>query len=138
MKKVLCLAWLVVLLATGISSAKVPDLLGRWTGSWSGYDEGKGYSNSNASGIINYTFVEQKDRIFAGNLTIMLKDGTEINQGFAGAIGLDNKTLYIIELDLGYSLGTVISNNEIELMFLTDGENASVAIDELHRVKNDI
>jgi hypothetical protein len=134
MKKVLCLVSLVVLLVTGIYAAEIPDLLGKWTGSWSGYDEGKGYSNSTTGGTINYTFSEQKDRIFAGNLTIMLKDGTEIDKGFAGAIGLDNKTLYITEFDLGYTLGTVISNDEIELIFLRDGAKASVAIDDLHRV----
>jgi hypothetical protein len=133
MKRVLCLASLVTLLATGFCTAEIPGLLGRWTGSWIGHDEGKGHSNSTVSGIINYTFMEQKGRIFAGNLTIMLEDGTEFNEGFAGAIGSDNKTLYITEFDLGYALGTVVSNDEIELIFLTDGENASVAIDELHR-----
>jgi hypothetical protein len=135
MKKILCLALLVLVLSTGICAAKVPDLLGKWTGSWSGYDEGKGYSNSTASGIINFTFLEQMDRIFAGNLTINLKNETEIGEGFAGAIGLDNKTLYITEFNKGYSLGTIISNDEMELIYLTDGKNASVAIDKLHRIK---
>ncbi len=134
MKKILCLALLVLVLSTGICAAKVPDLLGKWTGSWSGYDEGKGYSNSTASGIINFTFLEQMDRIFAGNLTINLKNETEIGEGFAGAIGLDNKTLYITEFNKGYSLGTIISNDEMELIYLTDGKNASVAIDKLHRI----
>lgn len=134
MRKFWCLILLVVLLTTGICAAKVPDLLGKWMGSWSGYDEGKGYSNLTDSGTINFTFMEQKDRIFAGNLTINLKNGTEINEGFAGAIGLDNKTLNIAEFNKGYALGTVISNDEIELIYLGDGKNGSVAIDELHRV----
>lgn len=134
MRKFWCLILLVVLLTTGICAAKVPDLLRKWMGSWSGYDEGKGYSNLTDSGTINFTFMEQKDRIFAGNLTINLKNGTEINEGFAGAIGLDNKTLNIAEFNKGYALGTVISNDEIELIYLGDGKNGSVAIDELHRV----
>jgi len=50
-------------------------------------------------------------------------------------IGLDNKTLYIAEFDKGYTLGTVISNDEIELIYLADGENGSVAIDRLYRIK---
>jgi hypothetical protein len=135
MKKILCLALLILIfLATGICAAKVPDLLGKWTGSWSGYDEGKGFSNWNASGTINFTFMEQTDRIFAGNLTINLKNKTAISEGFAGAIGLDNKTLYVTQFNKGYSLGTIISNDEMELIYLTDGKNASVAIDRLHRI----
>ena len=133
MKKIWCLV-LLVFLANGICAAKVPDLLGKWTGSWSGYDEGKGYSNLTESGTINFNFMGQKDRIFNGTLTIDLRDGTKINEDFAGAIGLDNKTLNIAEFDKGYALGTVISDNEIELIYLVDGKNGSVAVDELRRV----
>jgi hypothetical protein len=48
---------------------------------------------------------------------------------------LDNKTLNIAEFGKGYSSGTIVSNDEIELIYLADGEDGSVAIDELHRVK---
>jgi hypothetical protein len=136
MKQIWCLVLLVlVFLAMGISAAEVPDLLGIWTGSWSAYDEGKGYSNSTENGSIIFTFLEQDDRIFAGNITIKPENETEIGEGFAGAIGLDNRTLYIAEFDKGYALGTFISNDEMELIYLADGENASVAIDQLHRIK---
>ena len=135
MKQIWCLTLLVlVFLATGISAAEVPDLLGIWTGSWSGYDEGKGYSNLTENVSIIFTFLEQDDRIFAGNITIKPENETEIGEGFAGAIGLDNRTLYIAEFDKGYALGTFISNDEMELIYLADGENASVAIDQLHRI----
>ena len=124
----------LVFLATGITAAKVPDLQGNWTGSWSGYDDGKGYSNVSENGSILFNFEEQKDRLFIGNLTIKLKNET-VDSGLAGAIGLDNKTLYISEFKKGYSLGTIISNDEMELIYLADGKNASVAIDRLHRIK---
>ena len=124
----------LVFLATGITAAKVPDLQGNWTGSWSGYDDGKGYSNVSENGSILFNFEEQKDRLFAGNLTIKLKNET-FASGFAGAIGLDNKTLYISQFDKGYSLGTVISNDEMELIYLSDGKRGSVAIDRLYRIK---
>jgi hypothetical protein len=68
-------------------------------------------------------------------MTILLENETEIGKGFAGAIGLDNKTLYIAEFDKGYALGTIISNDEIELIYLMDGEGGSVAIDRLYRIK---
>jgi len=135
MKKILSFALLVlVFLATGISAAKVPDLQGNWTGSWSGYNDGKGYSNVSENGSILFNFEEQKDRLFIGNLTIKLKNET-FASGFAGAIGLDNKTLYISQFDKGYSLGTIISNDEMELIYLSDGKGGSVAIDRLYRIK---
>jgi hypothetical protein len=136
MKQILCLTLLIlVFLATGISAAEVPDLLGIWTGSWSAYDEGKGYSNLTENISIIFTFLEQNDRIFAGNIKIKPENETEISEGFAGAIGLDNETLYIAEFDKGYAMGTFISNDEMELIYLADGENASVAIDRLYRIK---
>jgi hypothetical protein len=135
MKKI-CYFTLMVLvsLVTGICAAEVPDLLGKWNGSWTSYDEGKGLHNMTKNESLIFAFTEQKGRIFAGNLTIMLENATEIDEGFAGAVGLDNKTLSISEFDEGYALGTIISNNDIELIYLKDGKNASVAIDELHRL----
>jgi hypothetical protein len=136
MKKNSSLTLLVlVFLATGICAADVPDLLGNWTSSWSGYDEDVGYSDSTDNRPINFTFTEQEGRIFSGNLTYKLENETEVGKGFAGAIGLDNKTLYIAEFGKGYSLGTIVSNDEIELIYLTDGKNGSVAIDRLIRIK---
>jgi hypothetical protein len=122
-------------LATGICAAEVPDLRGNWTGTWSAYDEGVGFSNLTESGGFIIAFEEQTDRIFAGNITYKLDNGTDVVEGFAGAIGLDNKTLYIAEFEKGYSLGTLISSDEMELIYLEDGENGSVAIDKLHRIK---
>jgi hypothetical protein len=134
MKKILSFALLMlVFLATGISAAKVPDLQGNWTGSWSGYDDGMGYSNLSENGSILFNFEEQKDRLFVGNLTIKVKNET-FASGFAGAIGLDNKTLYISQFDKGYSLGTIISNDEMELIYLSNGKGGSVAIDRLYRI----
>jgi hypothetical protein len=86
------------------------------------------------NGSILFNIDEQKDRLFAGNLTITLKNETEA-AGFAEAIGLDNKTLYISQFDEGYSLGTMISNDEMKLVYLADGKGGWVAIDNLHRIK---
>jgi hypothetical protein len=137
MKKTLSFVLLVlVFLSTGITAAKVPDLQGNWTGSWSGYEDGKGYPNLSENGSILYNIDDQKDRLFAGNLTIMLKNETvKASGGFAGAIGLDNKTLFVTRFEKGYSLGTIISNDEIELVYLSDGKGGWVAIDKLYRIK---
>lgn len=136
MKKI-CLFVLLplVFLATGICAAEVPDLLGKWAGSWSSYDEGNGFTNGTEQAAMAFDFTGQEGRIFAGNLTIEMGNDTLSKEGFAGAIGLDNKTLYIAEFDRGYAIGTIVSKDEIELIYLTDGENASVAIDTLRRIE---
>lgn len=132
MKRILSFTFLALLLAIGISSAEIPNLQGNWTGSWNGYGEGDGHPNW-ANGSINLTITSQKERIFSGNLTVNFQKVTT-SDGFAGAIGLDNKTFYLAEFEKGYALGTIISSDKIEYIYLADGENASVAIDELHRV----
>ena len=136
MKKIWCFALLVlVFLATGICAAEVPDLLGKWTGleSWYGAVNGSAKLAENES--LNVTVVEQKNRLFTGNLTYKSENGTEIVEGFSGAIGLDNKTLYFAEFNEGYDMGTIISNDEIELIYLQDGKMAETTIGRLHRIK---
>ena len=80
------------------------------------------------NGSISLVITEQNDRLFTGNLTAML-NGEEIVKGLAGAIGLDNKALYIAEFDQGYDIGTIISKDEIELIYLADGETGRAFID---------
>lgn len=135
MKKILIVAlFALVLSATGISAAKVPDLLGNWTGleSWYGVMNGSVKLTENQS--INVTVAEQKDRLIAGTLTYKLENGTEIVEGFSGAIGPDNKTLYFAEFREGYDIGTIISQDEMELIYLQDGKMAETTIGRLHRI----
>ena len=39
------------------------------------------------------------------------------------------------EYDGGYDVGTVLSSDTIELLYLEDGEKGGAFIDEFHRVK---
>ena len=135
MKKILFLALLVLVFwATGMCAAEVPNLLGNWTGSGNALDAVNGSSKLTENLIVNVTIGEQKDRLFAGNMTYM-ENGTEIVEGFSGAIGSDNKTLYIAEFRDGYDMGTIISEDVIELIYLHDGKMGIVEIDRLHRIK---
>lgn len=127
MKRIL-LAVSLVFLATEICMAQVPDLVGNWTGLTTGYVGGKLVENDS----ISLAIVEQNDRLFIGNVTYR-RNGTEIVEAFAGAIGLDSKTLYIAE-NKGYGSGAIISDDEIEMIYLEDGKQGVVAIDKLHRV----
>jgi hypothetical protein len=123
----------VLLAATGVSSAQLPDLLGNWTGTSAGYIEGTGYwETSNASAIVMMV-EDQKDRLFTGRMIFQLPAGTQRVEGFSGSVALDNKTLYIAEYDKGYDIGTMISPDEMELMYLEDGANLTAAIDHLYR-----
>jgi hypothetical protein len=134
MKKIWCFSLVLVFLATGICAAEVPNLLGKWTGVESWYGKVNESTKLIEDKSLNLTVEEQKDRLFTGNLTYM-ENGTKIGEGFSGAIGLDNKTLYIAEFKEGYDLGTIISNDDIELIYLEDGKMGGAEIDRLHRIK---
>lgn len=126
----------LIVAITGISMAEIPDLTGNWTGFYKGYEEGMGYVEGNWT----FTMVisEQKDRLFTGTFIDIhnaTQEGQESMEGFSGAIGLDNKTLYIAEYDSGYDIGTVLSNDTIELLYLDDREKAGAYIDTCYRVK---
>jgi hypothetical protein len=125
----------MLFLATGICMAEVPDLVGNWTGLESWYGEVNGSVKLIENEGLNLTVAEQKNRLFTGNLTYKSENGTEIVEGFSGAIGLDNKTLYLSEFNEGYDMGTIISDDEIEMIYLQDGKKAETTIVRLHRIK---
>lgn len=128
--------WLIllILMTAGICTAEVPDLVGNWTGSQNTYVAENGsyklFENQSTSLVI----AEQKDRLFTGYVTYP-SDGKEIVENLAGAIGLDNKTFYVGEMNEGYDFGTIISDDEIELIYLADGENGRTVINRLYRMK---
>ncbi|MDQ1261951.1 MAG: hypothetical protein QG575_1132 [Euryarchaeota archaeon] len=125
---------MLILMTTGICTAQVPDLVGNWTGSQSAYIAENGVYNLSENESTNLVIIEQKDRLFTGYLTYPV-NGKEIVESFAGAIGLDNKILYIAELNEGYDFGKVISDDEIELIYLAEGEKGRTVIDKLYRIK---
>jgi hypothetical protein len=122
---------LLIFLITGISAAQATDLVGNWTGSTTGYVGADGAYNLVENDSISFAIFEQNDRLFTGNVTYT-RDGETNIEGFAGVIGADNKTLYIAE-SKGYGFGTIISDDEIELIYLENGETVVAAIDKLHR-----
>ncbi len=118
-----------LMLATmGLSVAEIPNLVGNWTGSYEGYEQRAGYLKNETGAFM--TVSEQKGRLFTGNFS----DMEQWKEGFAGIIALDNKTLYIAEYDhMGYAIGTIISNDTIELAYLEDGETNGAFINKFHR-----
>ena len=134
MKKIWCFSLVLVFLATGICAAEVPNLLGKWAGVESWYGKVNESTKLIEDKSLNLTVEGQKDHLFTGNMTY-IENGTKIVEGFSGAIGLNNKTLYIAEFKEGYDLGTIISNDDIENIYLEDGKMGGAEIDRLHRIK---
>ena len=127
--------WLIflIILITGICAAQVPDLVGYWAGSAPAYFIEDGAHDLVEDDRIVLAVVEQTDRLFTGNITFM-RDGEEVVEAFAGAISADNKTLYIAESN-GYGFGTIISENEFEMVYLEHGTPAIAAIDQFQRTR---
>ena len=113
--------------------APVPNLLGNWTGSSVGYTGEKGFTDFGGDGI-TMMVTAQKDRIFQGDFLISNQSGTIIKTiEFGGAIGRDGMTLTIVERNGGYSFGTLVAPDEIELIHADDKEPSDVAIDSLKK-----
>lgn len=83
---------------------------------------------------VSYAISEQYGRLFKGNVTYIV-NGTWVTEAFAGAIGPDNKTLYKAEIFKGYGIGTVISDNEFEMISLEDGKSGHSIIAKVRRIK---
>jgi len=128
--------WLVllILMTTGICTAEFPYLVGNWTGSQNTYVAENGSYKLLENQSTNLVIIEQKDRLFTGYVTYP-SDGKEIVENLAGSISLDNKTFYVAELNEGYDIGTIISDDEIELIYLADGEKGRTVINTLYRIK---
>ena len=118
---------------TPAAPAVVPNLLGTWTGPAKGYTEGIGFRDSQS---VNATMLvtQQKDRIFIGNLSIPYRNGTVRTEGFAGIISQDGKTFRIVEFDsYEHDDGVILSENQIEMVFIFDEEPQSIILDSFTR-----
>lgn len=135
--QLILLAFLAMGICTAqVSKAQVPNLVGNWSGSENGYFASNGSYKLAENLSINLAIVEQKDHLFTGNLTVPSENGTKNAEDLSGIIGSDNKTLYIAEFKDGYDLGSIISDNEIELIYLQDGKMGGTLLYDLHRTTN--
>ena len=141
MKAILCIILLLGIAAcAGCTSpgtvspavTAIPDLTGNWTGSLEGAVEGTGYIESQY-GNLTLRITGQKDRIFFGQLSIREANGSVSTREFSGAISRDGKTFSIVQYDSGYDLGTVISGDEIELVYMNDNHPAAIVVDSFTR-----
>ena len=109
---------------------KIPNILGNWSGKMTGYVNGQGFTDYSGTQI-TMMVTGQKDRIFTGKFVY-----TEVSwepTSFAGVIGPDGMTLTIVEQEGGYSYGTFIGPDEIDLVYADNAVPFNVAIDSLRR-----
>jgi len=115
-----------------ISTADIPDLTGNWTGPYEGYQQPDGFYKVDVEKFtLNIT--EQQDRIFTGFLMYVNPDGEQIQKEIVGVISADGTGLSVAEKENGYSTGTILGPDEIELVYLSDKDPVSAAVDHLFR-----
>lgn len=113
---------------------ETPNLVGTWTGTMTSYEYGDGYTTFDGA-IMTLSVTEQQDRIFSGEISYKDKnreDLWEIN-ACAGVIRRDNKTITMIEEDGARSFASLITPNEMELVYMYGGDPFCVSIDTLTR-----
>ena len=133
--------WIVILLIglligssyTIADSAAIPDILGNWTGSSVGHAKALGFFDNvtNMSLIVS----EQKGMAFNGTLTYLSAFGVVKKKGFSGVFDSDLKTFYMSEYDSGMDIGTLVSPDEMSLVYIDTGENSQAALDTFVREK---
>jgi hypothetical protein len=123
----------LALAATGISAAEIPSLVGTWAGAGPGYNAAAGYVEEGAYGTLVFNITEQMGRLLNGEMTYQV-DGVDVVEGFAGAIAPDDTTFYVVEFISGFDVGTVVSEDEIELIYFQDGEAGEIFVQTLRRV----
>jgi len=131
-------ALFIVILVAGCSTPAspepaVPDLTGTWTGSMTGYVNGTGYV-SYPGDTMTMVVENQTGRIFWGSMHFNEENTTPHAVRFAGAISRDGKSFTLTNGDGGYDMDcTIVSQNEIELVYTTDKPSFIVTIDSLKR-----
>ncbi|MGV8129387.1 MAG: hypothetical protein ACP5NN_05810 [Methanolinea sp.] len=111
---------------------KYPSLLGNWSGTMMGYVEGQGFTEYKGS-VMTMSVTEQKDRIFKGDFIFTDPTGLKDSEKFAGVINRDERSFTIVEGGGGYTFGSLITPDEMELIYVDDAEPIDVAIDTLTR-----
>lgn len=76
----------------------------------------------------------QNDRVFAGEFIFTHQSGLVTTVEFGGVVGRDGRTLTIVERNGGYSFGTIIAPDEIELIHADDSDPLDIAIDSLKKI----
>lgn len=117
---------------TPVAAPATPDIRGTWAGTMQEYKEGKGYLDM-SNDTMRMVIADQQGRLFSGTYTFVIS-GREIVVPFAGVIGIDGKSLTVVENANGYTTGILTGEGTMELTHADDSDPYSVALDTLKRV----
>lgn len=115
-------------------STTIPNLIGNWKGSCVGHGKLFGYIND-TSGDMILNISEQEGMAFNGTYTQMEISGKTSTKGFSGIIDPDMKTFYISQYDAGIGIGTLVSPDDMSMIYLETGEDAMAFLDNFVREK---
>jgi hypothetical protein len=107
-----------------------PDLVGTWTGTMTGYEEGMGFTDYNNTPI-TLVVTEQKGRIFSCYLTFGHNSTEKL--ACAGVIGRDGRTFSMVEDINGFTAGELTGTGTMELTHIDDSQPYGAALDTLKR-----
>ena len=114
--------WVLVIcgLATaqdGVAADPVPNLVGTWSGGGVGVGKQDGWADDPVTLVIT----EQRERAFTGK-----KTHSEGEEGFFGAILADGRSLLLTDEGDGYSVGSILDTDSIEICYIEAGADAQV------------
>ena len=123
------------LTVSGQEEPKIPDLKGTWVGGdGSGIRVDKDSGTGEADPLAHREAGPSKNALtftvvidFQDGASFSGTRGTEkLTETLVGVIGSDNETLYLIDED-GYLFGQLLSDDQMELIYLENSENAQIA-----------
>jgi len=127
------IATLTVTVTTPVP-AGIPNLMGNWTGTRKGYSEGTGYTEF-VTNPMYLIVTDQKGRFFTGQMIFPMDNSSVMTEGFSGVFSREGKSFEIVEYTSGYCGGTIVSADEIELIYADDSEPSRIMIDSLTRMR---
>jgi hypothetical protein len=109
----------------------VPELLGTWTGTSTGYIDQSGYVSFND--VLTLKVTGREGSFFTGEISFPEANGTIVSKAFAGVVGPGGKTFETIEYPGGFSDGVILSADAIELVFRDEAGPSTISLDSLKR-----
>jgi hypothetical protein len=132
----LVLSLATYLTVSGEEEPNIPDLEGTWVGGGGdGIRVNKAPGSGETDPLAQRTEAGPSKNMLTFTVVIDFQDGysfsgtrgtEKLTETLVGVIGSDNETLYLVDED-GYLFGQLLSDDQMELVYLENGEYAQIA-----------